>query len=357
MFESFGFEEITARQASVVFALGLGLCFGFLAERTAFCFRRALVGADRRSAMGVWLTALATAIIATQFAVLQGWISFDEHRFLNSDLPVFAILAGGAMFGAGMVLTRGCVSRLTVLSGSGNMRALLVLAVFAIVAHATMKGVLAPVRNWAASATLDMGELRGFADLPGGALFWSALLAGGALFVALRSRNRASALIGGAAIGLLAALGWVGTGFVLFDDFDPVALESLSFTGPSADGLFFVIASSSIPAGFGPGLVGGVFLGSLSAALIFGRFEWQSFQSPRQTGRYLAGAALMGMGGALAGGCTVGAGLSGVPSLGFGAVLTLLAIAAGAVFTNRALSRSFAGSGAPSTIRPLQPAE
>ena len=53
MFESFGFEETTAKQVSVFFALGLGMVFGLLAERTGFCFRRAVVaGPDRRKAAG-----------------------------------------------------------------------------------------------------------------------------------------------------------------------------------------------------------------------------------------------------------------------------------------------------------------
>ena len=93
---------------------------------------------------GVWLTALAVAVLGTQTAVAFGIIGFDDHRFMASELPVLAIVVGGALFGAGMVLTRGCVSRLTVLSGSGNLRAALVIVIFAIVAHATLKGILPP---------------------------------------------------------------------------------------------------------------------------------------------------------------------------------------------------------------------
>lgn len=120
---------------------------------------------------------------------------------------------------------------------------------------------------------------------------------------------------------------------MLYDDFDPIALESLSFTSPSAETLFWVIASTSIPAGFGTGLLGGVLIGAFATALISGRFQWQSFTSPRQTGRYLSGAVLMGIGGVLAGGCTLGAGLSGVPTLSIAAILAILSIAVGGVLT------------------------
>ena len=340
MFEYFGFETLTAPEAAIYFGLGLGVLFGVLAEITRFCLRRGLVGspAERRPALGVWLTALAFAILGTQGAVQMGWISFDDHRFLNADLPWAAILVGGALFGAGMVLTRGCVSRLTVLTGSGNLRALTVLLIFAVVAHATLKGVLAPLRTTLASLTLPLGEAASLASLAGGGGLVAVLLAGGALVYGLRSGAPSGQLALAAAIGGLAALGWVGTGFLLLDDFDPVAMESLSFTSPMSETLFWTIASTSIPAGFGTGLVGGVLVGAFASAFLAGRFQWQSFDSPRQTGRYALGASLMGVGGVLAGGCTLGAGLSGVPTLSTAALLALLAIAFGAKLTDVLLS-------------------
>lgn len=356
MFETFGFEETSARTVSVWFALGLGLAFGILAERTGFCLRRALVGEDRRQAAGVWLTALAVAVLGTQAAVATGLISFSDHRFLSASLPVLAIVLGGLAFGAGMVLTRGCVSRLTVLGGTGNLRALLVLIVFAIVAHATLKGVLSPVRTTLGSVAIPL-ETVSLAALPGGAWVWSALIAAGAMAVAVRSGNRIPALLGGALIGLLAAIGWVGTGYVLLDEFDPIAMESLSFTSPASEALFFSVASTAISPSFGPGLIGGVLAGALITSLIFGSFRWQSFESPRQTGRYLAGAVLMGVGGVLAGGCTVGAGLSGIPTLSVAAILALAAMAFGAVATHAALTRSGAADDGSSTRPDLQPAE
>jgi uncharacterized protein len=349
MFESLGFETLTAPQAALILGALLGLAFGVLAEITRFCFRRALVGSasERRPALGVWLAALAAALIGTQAAVAAGLISFADHRFLVADLPVLAILAGGAMFGAGMVLTRGCASRLTVLSASGNLRAVFVLLVFAIAAHATLKGVLAPVRTTLGSVTLPMGEAVSLAALPGGALLWTALLAATALLVALRSGAKPLHLGLAVLLGLLVPAAWVGTGFVLFDDFDPIALESLSFTAPYADTLFWTIASTSISAGFGTGLLGGTLAGALLSSLAGRRFAWASFDSPAQTGRYAGGAVLMGVGGVLAGGCTVGAGLAGIPTLSVAALLALAAIATGALVTDRALRGSRAGAAVP----------
>lgn len=346
MFEEFGFETLTPRQASVIFGLGLGFVFGVLAERTGFCLRRGLVGPaeERAGALGLWMLALGVALVGTQGAVAAGWISFADHRFLAGDLPVLAVLAGGAMFGAGMVLTRGCASRLTVLAGSGNLRAVMVLLVFAIVAHAALKGVLSPLRGMVASVTLPLGGA-----LPVAA---SVVVVAGALFLAWRGRLSPRQIMAGVAIGLLVPAAWIGTGLVLADDFDPIPMEALSFSLPAAETLFWIIVSSAVAPAFGPGLFLGTLAGALLSSILGGRFRWQSFSTPRETGRYGAGAALMGFGGVLAGGCTLGAGLSGVPTMSVAAVLTLAAIILGALLTDRALSASGRAPAAQGTTRP-----
>ena len=178
-----------------------------------------------------------------------------------------------------------------------------------------------------------------------------------ALFIALRSGNGVLPLAAAALIGLLVPAAWAGTGYVLFDEFDVIPMESLSFTAPAADTLFFAIASSSIPAGFGTGLFGGVLLGALASSLLSGGFQWQSFGSPRQTGRYLTGAVLMGAGGVLAGGCTVGAGLAGIPTLSVAAVLALAAIALGGLGMNAVLNAVSSGSAGSPATPGQQPAE
>ncbi|MDN5789086.1 YeeE/YedE thiosulfate transporter family protein, partial [Pseudorhodobacter sp.] len=142
----------------------------------------------------------------------------------------------------------------------------------------------------------------------------------------------------GVLIGALVPLAWVGTGFVLLDEFDPITMESLSFTSPLADALFWSIASTSVAAGFGIGLFGGTVVGALLSSLASRRFQWQSFATPNETGRYLTGGVLMGIGGVLAGGCTVGAGLAGIPTLSVAALLALGSIALGAMLADRALS-------------------
>ncbi|WP_372893626.1 YeeE/YedE family protein [Rhodosalinus sp.] len=358
MYQALGITALTAPQAAVVFGALLGLAFGLLAERTGFCLRRSVVaGPDRRQAAGVWLAAFAAALVGTQAAVAAGWIGFGDHRFHAGDLPVMAILVGGLMFGVGMVLARGCISRLVVLSGTGNLRAALVVLVFALAALATMRGVLVPLRLWLGEATVPLGAAASLGGWPGGALLWTVLGVAALLAVALRSGAGQGALVAAVALGLLVPLGWVGTGLLLQDDFDPVAMQSLAFTSSSAEALFWVGAATSIPLGFGVGLVGGTVLGALASAVLARRFRWQSFERPGQTGRSLSGAALMGVGGTLAGGCTVGAGLSGTATLSVAAFLALGAMIAGGVATDRALSRASRGSVGRARARAPRPAE
>ncbi len=363
MFEDLGFQNLTAPQVAVYFALILGVAFGALAQITKFCFRRMIVGTDRRAAAGVWFTALAVAVAGTQGAVSAGWIGFEDHRFMAADLSWLAIALGGVLFGAGMALARGCASRLTVLGGTGNLRALTVILVFAVTAHATMKGLLAPMRVALSDVTLSVGTLPSLASLPGGGWVYAALIVAVSAAIAARSGIRPQMLVLAALLGALVPLAWVGTGFILFDDFDPIAFESLSFTSPASDTLFWTIASTSVSAGFGTGLLGGVLLGALVASLLTGTFAWQSFDSPRQTGRYLSGGVLMGVGGVLAGGCTVGAGLSGVPTLSLASLLAIVSMAVGARLTDTVLSRralatrSSDASGVRPTTPALQPAE
>ena len=120
---------LEARTLQVIAGLILGLVFGAAAQATRFCLRRAVAGepGERGSAAAIWVTAFAAAILGFAGASAYGLVAVEEHRLLDSSLPLAAILIGGFAFGVGMVLTRGCVSRLTVLSATGNLRAVFVL--------------------------------------------------------------------------------------------------------------------------------------------------------------------------------------------------------------------------------------
>jgi len=95
----------------------------------------------------VWLLAFATAVVAVQAMVLLGCLDVSSARQPATRGSLSGALIGGLLFGLGMVMTRGCASRLLVLSANGNLRALLSGLIFAVTAQASLGGVLAPWRE------------------------------------------------------------------------------------------------------------------------------------------------------------------------------------------------------------------
>ncbi len=127
-----------------------------------------------------------------------------------------------------------------------------------------------------------------------------------------RSPGQAAA---GVVVGLLVAAGWFTTGYLGADDFNPAPVASLTFIAPIADTLQYAMLSTGLTLNFGIATVTGVFAGSLVTALLTGRFRLEGFNSPRHMLRSAGGAALMGAGGAMAYGCSIGQGLTGLSTL------------------------------------------
>jgi len=117
-------------------------------------------------------------------------------------------------------------------------------------------------------------------------------------------------LVMASGVGFAVAVGWALTFALSQVAFDPVQVESATFTGPSANTLMFFLTGSPVLE-FDIGLVPGVFLGAFLAAAWGRELKWQGFDGAGTMRRALFGAALMGMGGMLAGGCAIGAGVTG----------------------------------------------
>ena len=136
-------------------------------------------------------------------------------------------------------------------------------------------------------------------------------------------------------VGLMVTAGWAFTSALSGVSFVPVGVGSISFTEPAADTLMALIATPSVPLTFSIGLVPGVFLGALLSSLIRREFQIQTFTEQTGTVRYVLGAGLMGFGGMLAGGCAVGAGVSGGSVLSLTAWVALFCMWCGAGICNR----------------------
>jgi uncharacterized membrane protein YedE/YeeE len=341
----------------------IGVLFGFFAQRSRFCLRSAVIEFARNTREGrltVWLFAFAAAVFLTQLFVLLGWLDVGTARQLAARGSVSGAAVGGALFGIGMILARGCASRLLVLAGQGNLRALLSGLVFAVTAQAALNGLLSPLRLWITGwwtveggAARDLIATTGIGNA-GGALFGAVWLLA-AIVWSRRQRVPVGRAASSAAVGALVALAWLLTYRVSREAFEVIPIQSLSFTGPSSDVLMLVLSPPGHPLKFDLGLVPGVFLGSFIAAALFREVKLEGFQGGQSMRRYIVGAMLMGFGGMLAGGCAVGAGLSGAAVFTITAWVTLSTMWAGAALTDALLDRPVEGSSSVAAPLPAAP--
>jgi uncharacterized protein len=332
-------------------ALLIGIAFGFLAQRSRFCLRSAVIEFARNQSGGkltVWLFAFAAAVVGTQALAWAGWFDAGNARQIATRGSLSGAAIGGALFGIGMILARGCSSRLLVLAAQGNLRSLLSGLIFAVTAQAAWTGALSPLRETiSAWWTIEGGTPRDLIARTGighgGALAFGAVWLGAAIFWARRQRVPVWGWAGAIGVGLSIAAAWWFTYAVSKFAFDPHPIQALSFTGPSAEVLNRVLFVSDKPLNFDVGLVPGVFLGSFIAAALFGELKLEGFEGGPSMRRYIVGAVLMGFGGMLAGGCAVGAGLSGAAVFTATSWVTLIAMWASAALTDRLIDQQPTG--------------
>lgn len=213
--------------------LVIGLLFGVCAQRSRFCMRSA-------------------AIVATQLFISRGWLDVSQPRQLSTQGSLSDALIGGLLFGIGMILARGCSSRMLVLAANGNLRALLTGLVFAVTARASLNGLLSPVRAWLAGLwTIEGGATRDLLATfhlghRGGFLFGLVWLAS-AIHFAQRARLGRRESLGGIGVGVMIAFAWLLTFQIGTHSFDIIPVQSLSFTGPSANVLMLALSPPGQP--------------------------------------------------------------------------------------------------------------
>ena len=302
-----------------------GVLFGAMAQHSKFCLRAATVEvAEARfgARLSIWLIAFTAAVFAVQAAIATGFLDVSQARPLAATGSMSGAIIGGLMFGCGMILARGCASRLLILSATGNLRALITGLVLTLVAQASLRGALSQIGVGAPLA---------------------AVLAGAGLVAALvLSRKRlvpTSEALAGAGVGVAVGLGYILTYAIAQTSFEPIAISSVTFTGPSTDTLMGLVNEAELPWGFGLGLVPGVFAGAAGMALLRGEARIQRFGPDTPMERYLVGAVLMGFGSMLAGGCAVGAGMSGGSIFAVTAWVALFCMWIGAMVTHLLLLR------------------
>jgi uncharacterized membrane protein YedE/YeeE len=146
--------------------------------------------------------------------------------------------------------------------------------------------------------------------------------------------------LGALGVGLMVAAAWRFNYAMAATSFEMVPVHSLSFTSPSADVLMYVLAPPGGKLTFDLALIPGVFLGSFAAGVLGGDLKLEGFEDGAAVRRYIAGGALMGFGGVLAGGCAVGAGVSGASVFALTAWIVLWSMWFGAVATDKIVDGS-----------------
>jgi hypothetical protein len=331
--------------ATIVVLAGLliGLIYGAVGLLSGFCMMSSLRGwwaeGDSRLVRSFAL-AMGVAVAATQLLAGSGFVDLGKSIYLQPSFSAPLMFFGGLLFGYGMVLSNGCGSRALVLLGRGNLRSFVVVIVLGIAAQMTLKGLIAPARIamvQASQTTVEVNSMPALLSGLGLSAFSARMLAASIVsavliifaFAHAPFRKSPGQIAAGAVIGLLVTAGWYATGYLGADDFNPVPVTSLTFVAPIADALQYVMLSTGSTLNFGIVTVFGVFAGSLVTALLTGRFHWEGYQSPRHMLRSAGGAALMGVGGVCAFGCSIGQGLTGFSTLALASFVAVAGIVLG----------------------------
>jgi hypothetical protein len=291
--------------------------------------------------------------------VWLGWVHAIDSIYAGPRVLWLSAVIGGLMFGIGMVLASGCTSKNLLRAGSGNLKAVVVLLVVALAGFATLKGISAVVRVNTVDAVFV--QLDGAQDLPsivGRAVGLNAASLAGTLGLALgiavlvgslvspRGRD-AEVAVGGIVIGALVVAAWWVSGVLGHVAEHPVTLESvflatssrrmesLSFVAAVSYAVDYLLFFSDATKLLTVGIVSavGLMVGSCLYAVGSNTFRWEGFAGVVDLRNHLAGAALMGIGGVTALGCTIGQGLSGVSTLSLTSFIALASMVGGAYAT------------------------
>ena len=332
----------------------LAIIFGFVAAKTNFCTMGAvsdLVNIGSKGRLGAWFFAAGVAILGAQYLSLQDMVALNDTMYLSTNFALIGYILGGFLFGIGMTLGAGCGQRNLVRVGGGNLKSVVVVIIMGITAYMTMRGLLAVVRIEVIEQgnvnLADMGmETQSLAQLVS-AVFGiqhgyslqlaMALLVGlGLMLYALKReefRTSFDNVLAGVVIGSSVVAAWYITGVVGYDDFDPIAPQGLTFVGPTGNTVSYLMTFTGAEINFGIAVTFGMILGSFAYAISTGNFRIETFNSKGEMQAQMIGAVLMGFGGVISFGCTIGQGVSGLSTLAMGSFITLAMIFFGSALT------------------------
>ncbi|WP_428024847.1 YeeE/YedE family protein [Arcobacter sp.] len=328
-----------------ILGLILGIVFGMIAQKNQFCFSGSikdyiLMKSTRRGAsvtMAMIVAIISTTIVASYFD-----LDLTKTPYYKENINYFVIIFGGLLFGTGMMIADGCSNRHLIKFGQGDSKSLITLVFIAIFGFATAKGLiqgyLSPITNNETLIKLSLMIENSTMNI----YFVVAVL-----FVILltltKNIKRIFTLLDGFLIGLLIAVAWVITGVLGEESMERVIeLSGVSFVYPTSKSLelfmFYQVNEFTFPIA----LVCGMVIGAFTMSYFNKKYSFgcTATQKINRVTYNMIGGALMGTGGILSIGCTVGQGLTGMSTLAFASFLAIVSIFVSGVITGLILNKS-----------------
>ena len=359
-------------QQLLLAVLAIGLVFGAVAQKTRFCTLGAVsdwINMGDTGRMRSWVFAMALALLAVIAMEATGMATLGADTFPPYRTAQFAwlrYLVGGFLFGVGMTIASGCGNRTLVRIGGGNVKSIVVLLSAALSAYALMWTPLfeRAFLPWIQATTIDLSKhgmttqelgsvLAGMVGVEASRAFnliVGAAIATGMLAFVFASRDFRESfdnILGGAVVGLCVAAGWFVTAGPLgraWKDYAEMATDlpsrvhsqSLTFVAPLGDAVRFLSEPTNFSLiNFGLVALAGVIFGAFIYSVSTRSFRYERFFTFRDFANHAFGGVLMGTGGVLGMGCTIGQGVTGISTLAVGSFLTFFAIVIGAALTMR----------------------
>ena len=344
----------------------LGFILGYVVNKTNFCTMGAvsdLVNIGDSSRLKAWLLAITTAIVGVTSLEYLGIVDVSESRipYRNSVLFWPRYIIGGIMFGIGMTLASGCGNKILIRIGGGNLKSIFVLLIAGLMAllmtRTDFYGLI--FHSWMSPISPDLAKL-GIPDQSVQTIFSSLtnINAGNILitifipllicvfllkyifssYTSLSSDN----ILSGVVVGLVVTFAWLisggelGQAWIENNDFldtpyPSVGVQSFIFINPMGEVLIYTSSVfDNFYLTFGVTALISTIVGSFVYSLISNNLRIEWFANKHDFFRHFIGAVLIGIGGVLSLGCTIGQGVSGVSTLAIGSIITLLSIIFGA---------------------------
>ena len=362
--------EFTIHIQVLAAAFAIAVVMGAVANKTNFCTMGAVsdwVNMGDTGRMRAWMLAMAVALSGVIVLEAAGTVDLSAETFPPYRTASFAwlrYLVGGLMFGVGMTLASGCGNKTLVRAGAGNLKSVAVLGVAMIASYFMLWSPLyeKAFYPWISATTVNLAQhgmstqqlgsvLSGiFGMQPSRALNLgvAALVAACLIIFVFRSadfRRSGDNILGGTVMGSAVVAGWWLTGGALgrawkeyaemaTDIPSRVQVQSYTFVSPMGDSVHYLLSPAKLSLlNFGVMALAGVIAGSFIYAVATRSFRVEWFASFGDFVNHVIGGALMGIGGVLSMGCTVGQAITGVSTLAIGSFLTFFAIVIGAAGT------------------------